>query len=201
MTDEVIAAPRPAERVAPEDDPAPRRRPRYLIPALVGGLAVALIATLALLLLWLQALDTLADDVGEYLNESRGEVQTRVTEVMDLLLNYDSTNFEQVTDRVLEISTGQFREQYEQLIPGPVGEALIEASASSRGQILQEPQISFTSPSQAVSLAQVTQTAQSEENPAGRTIIYQLKITMIKTAEGEWKADGLDVLSVQDVTT
>lgn len=186
------APPAPQKRV--------RGRRRFLVPALIAGLVVALSAAAVFGTLYLTA-ETTPADVGAFLAADVPQVRERSATVAELLLNYDSTNLEEVSRRMLEISTGNFREQYEQVLSsGPgLGAALEEASASSRGQILEGPEVYFRTPSEAIAILRVTQTAQSSSNPGGQTVDYVLKITLVETSDEGWKADRVEVLSTQQV--
>jgi hypothetical protein len=113
------------------------------------------------------------------------------------LINYDSTNIDQVTARMLELSTGNFRKDYQDTFAQGLGEAIQNVSASTRGEILLGPDISFRGPSEAVAIARVTQTAQNESLPEGRTFVYVMAITLIDTVDGGWKADRVEILAGQ----
>ncbi|MEA2516725.1 MAG: hypothetical protein QOG16_563 [Actinomycetota bacterium] len=179
----------------PEQKPGPRRG---LLAALIAALVVALCAAAVFGYLFLSS-DVSSEDVGSALSEQVPEVKEVSQRVANLLLNYDSTNLEKVSDQMLGIATGNFREQYEEVLSSGagLGTALEEASASSRGSVLQGPDVYFQSGSEAIALMNVTQTAQSNSNPAGTTIDYVLKITLIDTQDGGWKADRVEVISTQ----
>lgn len=36
---------------------------------------------------------------------------------------------------------------------------------------------------------------QSDDNPEGRTFLYEMKITLVDTESGGWKIDGVEILS------
>ncbi len=156
--------------------------------------AVALAATFGAL--WAQSRDTDTQEIGSFLDAERDSVTIRSVEVIDLLMNYDSTNLDQRALQIRELATGTFRDQYDRLIT-QLGAALEEASASSRGQIVEGPDISFSGPSEAVALARVSQTTQSSENPSGQTFFYVLKVILVKTTGGGWLADHVEILSEQ----
>ena len=179
----------------------PSRQPRrWMIPVLVGSLVVSLSAAVVFGSLYL-ARDASLEEVGAVLAGESPAVEERAVQVADLLLNYDSTTLDRVSEDMLAISTGNFREQYEEVLSqgGGLGTALEEASASSRGQILTGPDVYFRTPSEAIAILQVTQTAQSSSNPGGQTIDYILKVTLIDTSDGGWKADRVEVLSTTQV--
>jgi hypothetical protein len=187
------------DREIPVADPAESQRRKGWVVPLLAALTVVSLATAAVFGYLYLTSDVSSDDVGTALGEQSPEVKSVAETVANLLLNYDSTNLEDVSDQMLEIATGNFREQYEEVLSGGagLGAALEEASASSRGSILQGPDIYFQSGSEAIALMNVTQTAQSNSNPAGSTIDYVLKITLIDTQDGGWKADKVEVISTQ----
>lgn len=168
----------------------------WLVPLLSAGLVVAVATAAVLGALYLGGAVSGAE-VGEVLSEETPEVEDRAGTVANLLLNYDSTNLEEVSNQMLAVATGNFREQYEEVLAGGagLGNALEEASASSRGQILDGPDVYFKSADEAIAIMRVTQTAQSNSNPGGTTIDYVLKVTLIDTSDGGWKADRVEVLS------
>jgi hypothetical protein len=185
-TDEPVESPNVA------DGPAPDRK--LLIPLLIGALvfSFALAATFAVL--WAQARDTSSSDVDDFLAKAAPDVEQRTRVLVDALANYDAATLEQRTKDVLALSTGNFRQDYQDAIDQGLGAALEEASASSRGQIIEGPDIYFNSPSEAIALVRTSQTTQSRDNPGGQTFTYVMKITMINTPEG-WKADDVELLS------
>jgi hypothetical protein len=185
------------------DSPPARRRKGWVVPVLSGALVLALAAAVTFGILLVRGTETSPEDVGDFMATESAEVDERATQVIDLLLNYDATTIESVADEMLTVSTGNFRQQYEELIvggaEGGLAEALQAAAASSRGQFLEGPDISFTSPSEAVAIARVTQTTQSSDNPTGRTIEYVLQLTLVNTTDEGWKADRVEVLTQREV--
>jgi hypothetical protein len=176
----------------------PKSRRRLLVPVLIAALVVALISAGTLGFLLVRNLDTSSGEVGDFLAARAAQVETSSETVMSLLLNYDATNIDEVADRILALSTGDFRDDYRELIPN-LGPALEETSSSSRGQILDGPDVSFRSPSEAIAIASVTQTTQSRENPTGRTIDYVLQLTLVNVVGEGWKADRVEILSTTNL--
>jgi hypothetical protein len=168
----------------------------WLIPVLIGALVVALSVAAVFGTLYISN-DASLQEVGELLGAESPAVEERAVQIANLLLNYDSATLDRVAEDMLEISTGNFREQFEEILSqgGGLGTALEEASASSRGEILSGPDVYFRTASEAIAILQVTQIAQSSSNPGGQTIDYILKITLIDTSDGGWKADRVEVLS------
>jgi lipopolysaccharide export LptBFGC system permease protein LptF len=174
---------------------APKRK--LLVPLLIGGLvfAVALATTFAVL--WAQSRDTTADEVEAFLGAEEAVVADRATELIDLLMNYDSTNLEDVSAEVLTLSTGDFAEDYEDILAGGLSSALEQSTASSRGQILDGPDVFFESPSEATALLRVEQTTQSNDNPGGQSFTYVMQLSLVDTTSEGWKADRVEILSQQ----
>lgn len=194
----VVVDDKKADEKDKKKDKAERERRdlrRFVVPGLIAGLVVALAVALTFFVLWLGTADPRPEDVTDFISVETPQVEDRAIEVTNLLLTYDSTNLDQVTEKMLAISTGNFNQQYEDLIRVQgLGEALDQAQASSRGQILQGPEVSFTGPSEAVAILNVTQTTQNKENPSGQTVSYVIRITLVDTSDGGWKADSVDLL-------
>lgn len=171
----------------------------WKVPVL-GALAVVGLASAATFGVLYMTAAVAPEEVSTYLDDERPEVSERARQVADLLLNYDSTNLDEVSAQMLELSTGNFREQYEEVLSSGagLGSALEEASASSRGQLLDDPDVAFRGPAEALAIMRVTQTTQSNSNPEGRTFQYILKITLVDTTDGGWKVDRVEILSSEE---
>lgn len=172
----------------------PRQRGKFLVPVLAGALALAVLVAATFAILWVQSSKIEPEDINEYISDARTEVEPLAEQAVDLLMNYDSTNLEQRRSEMLAIATGEFREDYDDFT-STLGRVLREADASSRGDLVDDPRISFSSASEAVAIMRTTQTTQSSENPTGQTILYNLRVTLIDTSDGGWKVDGVEILS------
>lgn len=187
------------ETIADDAGEEARPRRRLLVPALVGALVLALALAATFFALWLQTADPSSEDVGEYLSAAEPEVEERATEIAELLFTYDSTTIDRVAERILKLSTGNFAREYEQLIFGRgLSEALQNAKASSRGVILEGPDVSFVGPAEAVVLFDIRQTVQNKNSPSGVSVNYVTRLTLIDTTDGGWKADRIDLLSINE---
>jgi hypothetical protein len=196
VTDSAVAV---DEKTRDKDDAKSERHKRglkrFLVPALIGGLVLALCIAVTFFVLWLQSADPRPEDVSDFIAAETPAVEQRAIDVTNLLLTYDSTNLDEVTEEMLSLSTGNFKQQYEDLIEVQgLGPALEKAKASSRGQILSGPDVTFSGPSEATAILNVTQTTQNKENPGGQTVNYVIRITLIDTEDGGWKADSVDLL-------
>jgi hypothetical protein len=188
----------PGERSRPAADHEARSLRRFLVPALIAGLVVALVLTGTFVFLWLQSVDTSPEEVGDYISDEAPVVADVALEVATLLSNYDAANIEERREQIVDLSVGRFRQQYEDLLSQGLGAALEETAASSRGQILNGPDISFVSGSEATAIIETTQTVQSNDNPTGRTYRYVMQLTLIDTPDGGWKVNEFLILSQQE---
>lgn len=180
-----------------EDEVQPRR---LLVPILVGALVLALALATTFFVLWLQTADPSATDVNEYLAANQPAVEERSTEVAKLLFTYDSTTLDEVADRILALSTGNFRVEYERLIyQRGLKEALESAKASSRGVILEGPDVSFVGANEAQVLFNIRQTVQNKNTPGGTSVVYVTRLTLVNTEDEGWKADRIELLSYDEV--
>jgi hypothetical protein len=180
--------------VADESD-APKRK--LLVPLLVGGLVVSLALAAVFATLWIQNKDTSPDEVQAFLADESSVVQGRAEKIVNLLMNYDSSTLDDVSDQVLALSTGSFAQDYRDTLKRGLGDALEQNTASSHGQILEGPNVFFKSPSEATAIVRAQQTTQSNDDPTGQTFTYVMQLTLVDTASGSWKADGVQILSQQ----
>ncbi len=183
---------------AEQDAPRKRDFKRFLVPGLIAGLVLAIAAAIALGLLLSNESETEPSEVGAFLAETKPDVEKRVVEVVNLLTNYDATNIDQVVARMLEITTGSFRKDYEDTFEQGFGDAIKKASTSARGQILTGPDIAFRAPDEAVAVLRVEQTIQNNRIPEGRSYVDVMQITLINTSDGGWKADRVEILGGQE---
>jgi hypothetical protein len=164
---------------------------------LVAALVVSIALAAAFGALWFRARNPSAEQAGKFLTTQKPAVTSVARDVGTKLLNYDSTTIEGISKQMLAEATGSFFDDYQKAMQQGLKSALEKAKASSRGQILQGPDVSFQTPSVAVALLRVNQTTQSSGNPGGQSISYYLKITLVDTVDGGWKAEQVDVLSQQ----
>lgn len=159
---------------------------------------LAMVAVMAGLLAYLfsQSSQTDPEEVARYLRERSGTVSDAATEVIGALMTYDATTVEEQKDTLEDLTTGEFATQYEELLGGGLDEVLADTGASSEGEIVTGPDISFTSATKAISLARVVQEVSSDQNPDGRTIFYVMRVTFTET-NNTWLAEELEILSQQ----
>ena len=196
MNDTAVTGP----LVGEEPTETARGSRRWVIPALIAGLVISFSLFVTFLVLWSLNADPSTGDVDRFLESHKDAVAERSTEVAKLLFTYDSTNLDSVSEQILELSTGNFAVEYERLIvERGLGAALEEARASSRGIILEGPDVSFIGASEAQVLFNIRQTVQNKDNPAGVSVVYVTRLTLVNTEGGGWKADRIDLLSYDEV--
>ena len=159
---------------------------RPLMLALIG----AVVATGLFCGLWLTSRSTEPEDIDRALDQEAPDARATADEVIELLINLDADNVDEAGERVLELSTGNFREDYEELLPG-LGPAFEESGASASGEILDGPDVAFTAAGEAVAIARVAQTTTVEGTE--RSVGFTLRLTLVKDAES-WKADTFELL-------
>jgi hypothetical protein len=193
----VIDDPGRTEEVLTEEPSRPRR---WLVPALAAALVIAISLVVTFFVLWLGTADPSGEDVEKYMADQKPAVEERSTDVLKLLFTYDSTTLEQVTERMLELSTGNFAVDFEQnIIERGLGEALENAKVSSRGTILEGPDASFIGSSEAQAIFTVRQTVQNKQIPGGKSFVYVTRLTLVNVEGEGWKADRIELLSYDEV--
>lgn len=179
---------------------APAKRPAWLLPVLIGVSVLMLAAAVTFFVLWLSTADPSAQDVEAFLDKEEPAIEETSSEVAELLFSYDSTTIDQVADRMLTLATGNFAVEFERLIfERGLGEVLEEAKASSRGVILEGPDVSFLGPNEAQTIFNIRQTVQNKDNPTGDSFIYVVRLTLVRPEGEGWKADRIDILSINEV--
>ena len=172
------------------DDSQPRpSRLLAILSILSLGSAVAFAA------LWLGSKDAEPEEVTASLSAQSSAVEATATKVIDALLDYDSASLEEQREDLLALSTGTFRDQYEELIANDLKVILERTSASSEGDIADGPDVSFETASRAVAIARVVQEV-TARGSGTKNVFYVMRLTLISDPSG-WKADTLQILSQQ----
>jgi hypothetical protein len=177
------------------DPAAPKRK--LLVPLLIAGLVVSVALAAVFGILWIQNKETSAEEVQSFLGDETATVQARAEKVVGLLMNYDAATLDDVSQQVLALATGSFAEDYRDTLKRGLGAALKENTASSRGEILDGPDVFFKSPSEATAIVRTQQTTQSNDDPTGKTYTYVMQLTLVDTTDGGWKAESVQILSQQ----
>ncbi|MGH2789401.1 MAG: hypothetical protein ACRDJ0_00275, partial [Actinomycetota bacterium] len=123
----------------------------------IFGLGAAVVAAGLFFGLWLNSRTTSPAEIDETLANEAPEVREIATEIVELLVNVDAATLDETSERVLELSTGNFRSDFESLLPG-LGPAFEEAGAKATGEIVEGPDITFSASDEAIAIAKVAQT-------------------------------------------
>jgi len=156
----------------------------------VAGLGAALVAAGLFFGLWLNARTTSPAEIDEILANEAPDVREVATEIVELLVNVDAAKLDETSERILELSTGNFRSDYESLLPG-LGPAFEEAGAKATGEIVEGPDITFSASDEAFAIAKVAQTTTVDGTE--RTVGFTVRLTMVNEGD-EWKADRFELL-------
>ena len=82
---------------------------------------------------------TSPDDIDRALAQEAPKAHDTAEEVIELLVNLDAESVDVGGERILELSTGDFRDDYEELLPG-LGPAFEETGAKATGEIVDGPE-------------------------------------------------------------
>jgi hypothetical protein len=172
--------------------------------ALGGGLVVlclvALAVAIAFGLLWASERGVDPKEVTDVLQEQVEPVSERSVTLVELLMDYEVGTVEERSDQLLALSTGEFRDQYETLLSGGLGKALSKAETTARARIVDGPDVSFTSSTEADAVMRVIQTAKKKGALIPRRIFYVVRFHMQNVSPDDtpdWRAARLDILSQQ----
>ena len=165
----------------------------------VTALLVAIAGVLGYL--WVRDRGTDTTEINSFLQRNLGGVSERAHTATELLMDYTTGTVEERSDRLLAVSTGEFRDQYETLLEGGLGEALTDADTIARARIVDGPESSFVSSDEAVSVVRVIQTTKRRGSPLPRRIYYVLRFTLTNASTDaespDWRVSELKILSQQ----
>lgn len=189
----VPTAPAPSEHVAVEHagaephggEPTPARRARQ--PWRVVA-ALALVAALGLGLL--------AAVLGGRLSDERSErraVQEASGRFASALLTYDFNDLPRAKQRVLALSTGKFRREYEQAFDGGLDTLFRETQARSAGTVT-DVFVGEIEDGTVTTIAVVDAVARGTSG-SRRLISSYIELQLVKV-KGEWKVDGVTNLNL-----
>lgn len=153
-------------------------------------LSAALVAAVLFAGLWLMSRSTSPDDIDRALAEEAPKAHDTAEEVIELLVNLDAESVDAGGERILELSTGDFRDDYEELLPG-LGPAFEETGAKATGEIVDGPDITFSASDEATAVAKVAQT--TTVDGAERTVGFTVRLALVGH-DDTWKADGFELL-------
>ena len=153
-------------------------------------LSAALVAAVLFAGLWLMSRSTSPDDIDRALAQEAPKAHDTAEEIIELLVNLDAESADVGGERILELSTGDFRDDYEELLPG-LGPAFEETGAKATGEIVDGPDITFSASDEATAVAKVAQT--TTVDGAERTVGFTVRLALVGH-DDTWKADGFEPL-------
>lgn len=162
--------------------------------ALLVGLVLTAATAVVLAFLWAGARDTEPAEITRYLSSQDEAVARTASEVLEVIINYSPETVEEQADRVREIGTGEFLEDYEALIEGGLSEVVASTAATSKGEIATGPDVAFISADRAVAVARVAQEVTTTETTTPRNVFSVMRIGLV-LQDGIWRAERLEVLS------
>lgn len=185
------APPPPAEDVPEEPSPAvvvdgepPRRR---LVPALLVGFGVLTVAVVTLVvILGLQVRGNAAD------GQLRAEALQVARQQSINLITVDPETVDRQMRTLLDGSTGQFREQSEQ-VRDQFGQVVRGGNVRSIGRVDEAGVISLSETRAEVLLA-LSSTVHNAQTPDGSRRIYRLKVTLLRE-EDRWLVSDMRFVS------
>lgn len=171
--------------------PEPNRRgaPIWKLAALIGGAAA-----IALGVLWVQERSVAPAEVTGYLSEHDEDVSEVAEDILMAIVTYTPETVEAQAETIRTRSTGQFLDDYEDLIAGGLGEVVAETSAISEGEIASGPEVGFVSAERATAVARIVQEVRTAQDATERTVFSVMQLSLV-LEDGRWKADALEILS------
>jgi Mce-associated membrane protein len=176
------AAPVPVGGGAPVPDPdGPRRSPAFI---LVTSLAVALAVAVAVLVVLLAG----EDDGSDRLEA----VQQAAGTFGEALVTYDYKDPGAHRDAVLELSTGSFRDEYEDAFDQGLSAVITEVKATSTG-FAKDIYVSEIGESDAQAIVVLDVDVDGVAGPRTQRDLY-VRLTFVEV-DGEWKVDQVTDLN------
>jgi hypothetical protein len=167
--------------------------------ALIVTVIVALALAGAMTALWIDERETEPEEVTSSLLDEKPEAERTASRVLESVVNYDPESVDENKDELLGLAAGEFRDDYEDLLSGGLGEALEETETRSEGEIVNGPDVGFTSATRATAVARVVQDITSLTASGDRRVLLVMRLGLVKE-DGTWKADKLEILSQQTET-
>ena len=160
---------------------------------------IALAVAGAMTALWIEARETEPSEVTSFLLDETPAAERTATTVLESIVNYDPESVDENKDELLELATGDFRDDYEDLLSGGLGEALEETETRSEGEIVNGPDVGFTSATRGMAVARIVQDITSVTASGDRRVLLVMRLGLVLD-DDTWKADKLEILSQQTET-
>jgi Mce-associated membrane protein len=168
-----------------EERPTARRDRRWLVT-----LIALTVVTLALLAgtTWLFFANRAADDM----ETDRGNVALAARQAVISLTSLSHQNAEQTYTRLLQGTTGDYRNQLSQQA-GPFKDALTQGQVESSGQVL-EAGVDKLDGATATALVVATANVKNTQAPQGENRQYRLHLTL-QRQDGQWLVSNLEFVA------
>ena len=167
-----------------ETETAPPARRRFPLAAVLAGLFALAAVLLAFVATSLQ---------GE-LDEERGERQDVAAvagSFSEAILTYDADDIEATKERVLELSTGDFADEFEASFGGLA--ELVETASSSAQATVKDVFVGDVGDGEATAITVVDLAADGPSGPRTVADTY-LRLSLVRV-DGEWRVDGVTSLN------
>lgn len=181
-----VSPPPPESPAAPPESPAapaPRPARSRAVPVAV---ALVVVSTALAVLAAVLAARVDAD------RQERDDVRRVAGRFAEALLTYDFEHLDEAKERVLALSTGNFRQEYEQAFEGGLDTLLRETQARSQATVTD---IFVGEVEDGATSAIVVADARAEGSAGTRrTVSSYIRLELVKV-EGRWRVDGVTNLN------
>ena len=167
--------------------------------ALIILVVVALAFAGAMTALWNDERATDPGEVTSFLIDQAPDAERTARRVLVSIVNYAPDSVDEEKDDLLGLATGDFREDYEDLLSGGLGEALEKTDTRSEGEIVNGPDVAFTSATRGSAVARLVQDITSLTASGDRRVLLVMRLGLV-LEDDTWKADKLEILSQQTET-
>lgn len=161
-------------------------------PLVVGAIGLAIAGAFGFL--WAQERAVEPAEVTTYLSEHDEAAGSTATKIISAIVTYSPETVAEQAEEIRGLATGQFLEEYEELLAGGLDEVVSETAATSDGQIATGPDIAFISAERATAVARVVQEITTTGDGQDRTVFSVMRLGLVME-DGTWKADQLEILS------
>ncbi|CAN5403134.1 hypothetical protein BH10ACT1_BH10ACT1_27240 [soil metagenome] len=182
-----VRSPGPRRPVTAKTDRGLGRRLPWVL-ALLG-----LIGTVGFAIAWHGAEDGPGPAPTASADGEAASMADGATAFTEALTNFDGATIDRDFDRIVALSTGEFRGQADDFFSSKVRKQLKEAQASSRGEIRSAYVQSFDDDRGSVFVV-LDQTIANNKSPKPKADTLRMELTMARTG-GRWLVSRVDVLT------
>ncbi|HVF75763.1 MAG TPA: hypothetical protein VM938_11995 [Acidimicrobiales bacterium] len=193
-----VPAPAPPPVVTAEPEPEPEAAPEAAPEAKGSRRLLAACVALFVLSVALAALAAVLASRLESERSRRNDVEEVAGRFATALLTYNHENLDESRERVLALSTGKFREEYEQAFKGGLDVLIKETKATSAGTVTDI----FIGPVEDNTAKAIVVANATTEGTTGtrRSVASYIQLVLVHVG-GEWRVDGVTNLNFGQGTT